>query len=249
VASLELHNQTYRVVFMYGGRKFGYSLDTADRQTAEALKGGVEKTLMLIGQGALDVPDGGDVVAFVRSGGKTAEPPTAAPPTAVTFADFKQRDLDTHRDGAMEANSFKTAAMHLAHFERTLGERFALQQLALADLQRHVNERRKKLYRGKPLSPNTLKKETATFRAAWNWASCFVGHTGARRSETTRVLVSDVDFEGKTVLVREKKRSRRQRTTRRVPLTPFLAGVLNGCGPATPCRRCHPTATTPHAGT
>jgi integrase len=155
-----------------------------------------------------------------------------------------------------------------------------------------------------PLSPNTLKKETATFRAAWNWAAlaglvtgtfpskglvypkadekppfmtraeierklydglsekeraelwdclyltrpeldgllafvkakaahpwisplfCFVGHTGARRSDATRVLVSDVDFEGKTVLIREKKRSRRQRTTRRVPLTPFLAGVL-----------------------
>jgi integrase len=30
------------------------------------------------------------------------------------------------------------------------------------------------------------------------------------------------------VLVREKKRSRKQRTTRRVPLTPFLAGVLKG---------------------
>jgi integrase len=55
---------------------------------------------------------------------------------------------------------------------------------------------------------------------------CFVGHTGARRSEALRVLVSDVDFQGKTVLVREKKRSRKQRTTRRVPLTPFLARVL-----------------------
>jgi len=56
VASLELRNQTYRVVFMYRGKKFGYSLDTGDRQTAEALRGGVEKTLMLIGQRAICVP-------------------------------------------------------------------------------------------------------------------------------------------------------------------------------------------------
>lgn len=55
---------------------------------------------------------------------------------------------------------------------------------------------------------------------------CFAAHTGARRSEILRALVADVDFTGNTVLVREKKRSRSQRTTRRVPLTPFLKEVL-----------------------
>jgi integrase len=54
----------------------------------------------------------------------------------------------------------------------------------------------------------------------------FAAHTGARRSEMLRVLVTDVDFEGGTVLIREKKRSRTQRTTRRVPLTTFLAAAL-----------------------
>ena len=51
---------------------------------------------------------------------------------------------------------------------------------------------------------------------------CFAAHTGARRSEILRAVVADVDFIGNTVLVREKKRSRGQRTTRRVPLTPLL---------------------------
>ena len=59
MASLELRNQTYRVVFMYAGKKYGYSLDTGKPDVAAALRGGVEKTLMLIGQGALRVPDGG----------------------------------------------------------------------------------------------------------------------------------------------------------------------------------------------
>jgi integrase len=55
---------------------------------------------------------------------------------------------------------------------------------------------------------------------------CFAAHTGARRSEILRAVVADVDLTGNTVLVREKKRSRGQRTTRRVPLTPFLKEVL-----------------------
>jgi len=62
----------------------------------------------------------------------------------------------------MEANSLGTVRRHLTHFERTLGGKFPLQQLTLADLQWHVSERAKKTYRGKSLSPVTLKKEMAS---------------------------------------------------------------------------------------
>ena len=55
---------------------------------------------------------------------------------------------------------------------------------------------------------------------------CFATHTGARRSEIIRVQIADVDFSGKTVIIREKKRVRSQITTRRVPMSPFLIGVL-----------------------
>jgi len=304
MASLELRNQTYRVVFVYGGRKFGYSLDTGDKQTADALRGGVEKTLMLIGQKALQVPEGADIIAFVKNGGKVVEEGKPAP-APLTLTQFKAKYLVAHSQGAMEQDSLGTARMHLGHFERTLGERFAVRGLTLADLQRHVTERRKKKYRGRLLSPVTLKKEVAGFRAAWNWAAlsglvsgpfpskglvypkadekppfmtreeierriqagglteaevaelwgslylrkeevgqflafvkehaahpwvyplaCAAAHTGARRSELLRMQVADVDFEADTVLIREKKRSRKQRTTRRVSLTPFLKQVL-----------------------
>lgn len=56
---------------------------------------------------------------------------------------------------------------------------------------------------------------------------CFAAHTGARRSEILRALVADVDFASNTILIREKKRCRGQRSTRRVPLTPFLRDVLD----------------------
>lgn len=318
VASLENRNQNYRVVFMFRGRKYGYSLDTDDRPTAEGLRGGVEKTLMLISQGAITFPDGADVVSFVRNGGKLVV--EAAPQAPLTLSQLKEKYLETHGQGALEANSLATIKMHLSHFEKTLGERFAVRNLTAADLQRHVTERRKKKYRGRPLSPVTLRKEVASFRACWNWAAlqgltsgifpsrglvypkadekppfmtraeietrlpaaandaeraelwdclyltqeelpellahvkenaahpwlhpfvAFVAHTGCRRSEAIRALVTDVDFTSGTVLVREKKRSRKQRTTRRVPLTATLAAVLKewlAAHPGGPALFCH----------
>jgi hypothetical protein len=97
VASLELRNETYRVVFMHGGRKYSYSLDTGHRETAEALRGGVEMTLMLIGQGLLNVPEGANLVTFVKSGGKATEEPKHAAPVPITFREFRERYLETRK--------------------------------------------------------------------------------------------------------------------------------------------------------
>ena len=55
----------------------------------------------------------------------------------------------------------------------------------------------------------------------------FAAHTGARRSELRRSLVTDFDFETKTVLIREKKRDReKDETYRTVPLSPLLEQVM-----------------------
>lgn len=55
---------------------------------------------------------------------------------------------------------------------------------------------------------------------------CFAAHTGARRSEMIRAMIHDVDFTAGTITIHEKKRVRGERSTRRVPLTPFLRQVL-----------------------
>src|SRR5262249_54780490 len=56
----------------------------------------------------------------------------------------------------------------------------------------------------------------------------FAAHTGARRSEVIRVRVHDLDLAGGTVLIREKKKAKGKRTTRRVPLSPKLKEILRG---------------------
>jgi integrase len=303
VASLELRKNNFRVVFTHAGRKRGYSLDTGDRFAAEQLVKSVETLLWEVERGYKAVPDGVDIVAFLKSGGQAPKPTPVAAPEPVTFADLRDGYLAAHSAGAMEANSLETVRMHLRHFAATLGERFAAQSLSLDDLQRHVNRRAAKHYRGKPLSTVTLRKEAATLRAVWNWgvaagklrgpfpnrglkfpktdekppfmtwgeierrlsglsedereqlwdhlfltrpeidellahvkgaavhgwiypAVCFAAHTGARRSEVIRARLQDLDLEGMAVVIREKKRARGMRTTRRVPLSPFLAGVL-----------------------
>ena len=53
-----------------------------------------------------------------------------------------------------------------------------------------------------------------------------VAHTGARRSELLRMQVTDVDFSGATVIIREKKSKHGVNSARRVPPSPFLAIVL-----------------------
>jgi integrase len=49
------------------------------------------------------------------------------------------------------------------------------------------------------------------------------GHTGARRSELVRARVADVDLGGSYMTIRERKRVRGKRSTRRAPLTPTAA--------------------------
>jgi len=72
-----------------------------------------------------------------------------------------------------------------------------------------------------------LQHVQAAARHAWIYPMVsFAAHTGARRAEIMRARIDDVDFEGETILIREMKREKGRRTSRRAPLSPFLAGVL-----------------------
>jgi integrase len=304
MAAVQKRNHSFRVLFCYHGKRHTLNLGKVTPDEADRKAGQIDYLLLRLKQGLISMPAGVTVEDFMLHDGQATAQEEPARSGPVTFATVRQHYLETHRHGAMEEGSLATVELHLRHFETTLGQLFPLQDLSLADLQGHVNRRAGKKYRGRRLSPTTLKKEMASFRATWNWAAhtglvrgpfpnkglvypkadekppfmtlgeierkvtpalsnaeqaqlwsslylaraeleellghvkdhaahrwvypmfVFAAHTGARRSEMLRVLVSDVDLENGTVLIREKKRSRTQRTTRRVPLTPFLATVL-----------------------
>lgn len=150
MAALEKRGGWYRLIFKYAGRRVTHSLHTADEKTALALKGGVERTILQLGQRLLQVPAGADLKEFVLSGGQVLVPlPRAAEPeireTAKTFtlADLKKRYTETLAFGAVEANSLETVGMHLRHFVRSLGANFQIQGLTQADLQGRIVQRSK----------------------------------------------------------------------------------------------------------
>jgi hypothetical protein len=172
MATVQKRGRSYRVLFFYRGKLSSFTLGKVSRDEAEAKAHQVDYLLMRLKQGLLHLPVGVPIEEYLQKDGKVeARGDAAPPPDKISFGRFRERYLQTHEGGAVEANSLATIATHLRHFETTLGEGFPLQGLSLADLQRHVTRRAKQLYRGKPLSPVTLKKEVASFRAAWNWAA------------------------------------------------------------------------------
>lgn len=311
MAFAQKHGDRFRVVFHFGGRKYRKGLKTDKEDVAEAIVGGVKRTLMMLEQGLLQMPDGADVLSFILSGGQEAKVPeqkvkTEEREAPATLQQLRDQYTETMGIGAIEKNSLDTVTMHLRHIIKTLGARFVLPDLTLGHLQQHVNRRAKaKGLHGKRLSPTTIRKEIASFRATWNWGVqmglvkgsypnkglkfpkldekppfqtwdeierqiergglvngsvqelwdclylrkteidallayvklhatlpwvyplvCTAAHTGTRRSELVRIDIGDIDFERRSLLIREKKRSKEKRTTRRVTITPFLKGVL-----------------------
>ena len=303
MASLELRSDRFRIVFRVGGKKLHASLKTTDQREAEGCLARLEENLRLMERGRLVPPPDADIPTFLLSDGKVAEK-LHLPEQGLTLEAVVRRYVDVHSNGAMEENSLQT--VEIRHFTESLGAAFAINRLRQDNLQAHIDRRaKKKGIHKRKLSPVTLRKELASFRALWNWSVksglltgpfpnqglvfpkteekppfqtweeierqvsrggmapadekalwdslfltvpqiheilehvrgqklqpfvypmfCFAAHTGARRSEMLRCRVTDVDFEGKKILIREKKRGRGCRTTRHVPLSPFLAEVL-----------------------
>jgi integrase len=249
---------------------------------------------MRVRQRLLELPAEMDILQFIEHDGKP--PPAPKPSVVITrFGELRKRYLDTFSHGALESNTLYTAKIHLNHLGETLGAKFPLNTLSLADLQRHIERRQKRV------SATTIKKEIDTFRATWNWAcrmaltqgafpsaglvypkgedklpfmtfdeierrikvggdadalwECLylthsevadlldhvenshattwmypafllTAHTGARRSEMMRAKPEDLDLTTGTLTIREKKRVKGRRTTRRVPLSNRLIEVL-----------------------
>ena len=65
MAFAEKRGDRYRIVFRFGGKRYRQTLDTGDEAVADSVVGGVKRTLMLLEQRVLKIPDDGDVLTFV----------------------------------------------------------------------------------------------------------------------------------------------------------------------------------------
>jgi hypothetical protein len=163
MAGIRKKGDAYYCTFRFQGKRYYFTV--GDISEAQALAKGteVDETLNLIERGRLTVPDGVPLEEFVAAGGKA--PVVVERSETFTARSLFDRYLTTLGNGTIEEKSLVTLRSHLKQVCETIGARFRIQGLTLADLQGHVDRRAKK-----GLSPVTSKKEIASFRACWNWA-------------------------------------------------------------------------------
>src|SRR4051812_20977075 len=121
MATLQLRNGSYRILFCYLDRRHSFTLGRVDRREAELAAANVERLLLRIDQGLLSIPLHDDIVGFVRRDGRPAPGDESssdgpAPTTpAVALGELRERYLATHGNGAIESSTLKTARTHLGH--------------------------------------------------------------------------------------------------------------------------------------
>ncbi len=172
MAWLEKHPTSghFKICFRWAGRKLKKTVKTNDLTKAQDALARFKETLDLVERGRLDLPADADIASFLLSDGKlNGKPSDTAMPKVLTLQALRDRYIEVHSNGAMEENSLATVCMHLRHITATLGSSFRIDLLTQAELQRHIDRRARKRYRGRPLCAVTLKKEIASFRACWNW--------------------------------------------------------------------------------
>jgi integrase len=164
MAGVRKKGDAYYCTFRFQGRRYYFTIGEVSAAQALAKRVEVDETLSLIERGRLIVPEGVELEDFVSSGGKV--PVVSVRPETTTLRQMIDAYLATHANGTIEYNSLSTARTHLNQIATSLGERFRVQGLTLLNLQEHVVRRTKK-----GVAAVTLKKEVATFRACWNWAT------------------------------------------------------------------------------
>lgn len=160
--------RTFRIRFRYGGCCYQRSLKTSDETEANAIRGRVKETLILIERGRIQIPPGIQPAEFILSDGKWSGKPER--PVVRTLSDLFRRYEAELPVGAKEESTRKGEQRHQKLLKKHLGSSREAQYLAVVNLQAYVSKRSKDRWHGKLISRETIKKELATFRLIWNWA-------------------------------------------------------------------------------
>ena len=168
MAWLEQRGNQFHLGIRFGSRKLKRSLQTNDAKAAQELADRVERRMKLIEQGDLKLPPDADPMTFLLSDGKLTLPVELT--VGLALAKLCQQYLDQLPLGSLEANTIDTLKTHLKHLRRVLGDRFRVDRMTFADLQRYADARsRESGRRDKTVSPVTIKKELTSFSGVWTW--------------------------------------------------------------------------------
>lgn len=171
MASIQLdrHSGKYRIRFRFQGIEFKRSIKTRNEREAETILRRVDDTIRLLERGRLELPSVADPADFILSDGKYSRSRSQKKTARLKglFATYN----DSVPEGAKEANTLKGEKVHQEHFLRLLGAQTVVSSITEETLQEYIAKRSKEESpRGGTISPDTIRKETTTFRLIWNWA-------------------------------------------------------------------------------
>lgn len=171
MASLQLDNASgrYRIRFYFGGQEFKRSLRTKNKRIAMASLGQVEDTLRLLELGLTELSESVEPGVFIVSGARLRREKTPRSPVQTLDDLFRvyQAELPS---GAKEELTLKGERLHFRHLLRHLKPTTRIAAIKPNSIQRYVELRSKDQFRGRFISPDTIKKEITTLRLVWNWA-------------------------------------------------------------------------------
>jgi hypothetical protein len=157
----------FYVRFRYGGRAFKRSLGTSNEKLARAQAGRIEETLLLLKHGRIKMPPGSDPAIYILSDGrKLHDEPELLTLVQLTAA-FQAGRVPGHK----EASTIKTEDIHIRHLLRVLKPNTFAQTIGYTHVQGYVATRLSKLVAGRPVSTESVRKEVATLRVIWHWAT------------------------------------------------------------------------------
>jgi hypothetical protein len=119
MAAVQERINSYRLVFRHEGKQHVLMLGRVAEAEAKAKSAQVDSLLMRLKQGLISLPAGAGIVDFVRHDGN---PPPRAPEagpgapklTEPTLGDLRDRYLETHGNGSLEAPTLKGIRRHFS---------------------------------------------------------------------------------------------------------------------------------------
>lgn len=148
--------------------KLKRSLKTTKRSEAEDALGIVKSTITAIERGWVEVPDNVDLGEFLISGGKVAARQQLQ--RQQTISELFERYFASLPADSLEMSTIKLMQIHERQLYAFFGKNYTLAKLSTSELQRYIERRSKDVgTRGRPVTPNTIKKPLITFRTIWNW--------------------------------------------------------------------------------
>src|SRR4051812_45791737 len=140
MATIQNRNDSFRILFVYHGKRYAFPLGKVPREIAESKAAKTDEVLALLKNGYLKIPPTIDITTFVRHEGRPPTSPEAMiNRDTLTLSELEEKYLATHRNGVLEASTLEGIKIHFKHLAATLGDKFPMAELTPAHLQQHAD--------------------------------------------------------------------------------------------------------------